>query len=130
MSYIDSNNITGLYPAEYIANDTFCVKSSNIKVFPSSWRGAKLHRTTIDGKTEILPEASVTQFNPESALNTEYNITLPAGGIKTYIDQAYSEQHNDITLYNFKFFIKSVHIIIFQFNGSIYRYIKFTFYFI
>jgi hypothetical protein len=105
MSYIDSNNITGLYPAEYKANGTFCVKSSNIKVFPSSWRGAKLHRTTIDGKTEILPEASVTQFNPESALNTEYNITLPAGGIKTYIDQAYSEQHNDITLYNFKFFI-------------------------
>lgn len=105
MSYIDSNNITGLYPAEFKPNGTFCAKSSNIKVFPSSWRGAKLHRTTIDGKTEILPEASVTQFNPESALNTEYNITLPAGGIKTYIDQAYSEQYNDTTLYNFKFFI-------------------------
>ena len=103
--------VTGLYPIspELLANPEqinkrlFFLKSSNVKVFPSSWRGARLI-TTGDGLTAEQAEA---QFDIESALNTEYNITHTAGAIKTCIDEITTRVDIDTgrTLYSFKFYL-------------------------
>ena len=105
-------SITGLYPISpdnfsgnpaQINKRLFFLKSSNVKVFPSSWRGARLI-TTGDGLTAEQAEA---QFDIEAALNTEYNITHTAGAIKTCIDEITSRTDIDTgkTLYSFKFYI-------------------------
>jgi cytoskeletal protein CcmA (bactofilin family) len=91
------------------SEDLYFIKSENIKVFPSSWRGSEI---LFNGDT--LSAGFNLPFNPESAMNTEYNITRTAGAVKTYIDQlttnkvlieAADGKVTNIDCYSFKFFI-------------------------
>lgn len=98
------------------ANDDTCVsfnvKSDNIKVFPSSWRGVNFTR---DGQGKIIPENAVVQFNPEATLNTEYNLTHSAGGIKTYIETL-DEIDTTNHIFDLDFFLNGYHFEIFSLN--------------
>lgn len=114
------NTHNGLFPAEFIESDLsnmFHVNSLKIKTYPSSWRGAELR---ID-QNQILANASVTQFNPEAALNTEYNLTRTAGAIKNYIEQASEETRDGTKYYNFKFFINGYSFEIYDLDVSRYK---------
>ena len=91
---------------------SFNVKSDNIKVFPSSWRGVNFIR---DGQGKIIPENAVVQFNPEATLNTEYNLTHSAGGIKTYIETL-DEIDTTNHIFDLDFFLNGYHFEIFSLN--------------
>lgn len=103
-----NKTFTGLYPTtpDKTSNTEFFVSSECIKVFPSSWRGADFVASDVNGVTVVTDR---TQFNPESALNTEYNITRTAGGIKTYLEYAQpvvaTDGDTSIDCYNLRFFI-------------------------
>lgn len=100
---------------KYTDNGTcvsFNVKSDNIKVFPSSWRGVNFIR---DGQGKIIPENAVVQFNPEATLNTEYNLTHSAGGIKTYIETL-DEIDTTNHIFDLDFFLNGYHFEIFSLN--------------
>lgn len=105
-----SEQITGLYPSGAGHHTSFHVKSSNIKVFPSSWRGAEFVPTEVKDPETGLPTGTYvvdnkTQFNPESVLNTEYNITRTAGGLKTFIDSAREKTVEGKEVWDLKFFV-------------------------
>jgi hypothetical protein len=99
--------------------DLYFVKSENIKVFPSSWRGSEL---ILNGDT--LLAGSNLPFNPEATLNTEYNITRTAGAVKTYIDQLLTSKVLNATstkyidCYTFKFFINGYAFEILNLNSA------------
>jgi hypothetical protein len=118
----DSN--TSLYPIKPNTNSEdavgmeFFIKSENVKVFPSAWRGAEFEtstETTTSENVHIIDNKK--QFNPESVLNTEYNITRTAGGLKTFIESATKVDN----LCNFKFFINGYSFEVF--NLDLTRYI-------
>ena len=118
----DSN--TSLYPITPNKNSgdaegrEFFIKSENVKVFPSAWRGAEFEtstETTTSENIHIIDNKK--QFNPESVLNTEYNITRTAGGLKTFIESATKVDN----LCNFKFFINGYSFEVF--NLDLTRYI-------
>lgn len=126
-----SDIVTGLYPSGKGHNTSFNVKSDFIKVFPSSWRGADFKPTeVIDPESGEQTGAYVVegkkQFNPESVLNTEYNITRTAGGIKSFIDYAQAKTLTDERIskevYDLKFFIEGYAFEIFNLDLSRYEY--------
>ena len=126
-----SDIITGLYPSGKGHNTSFNVKSDFIKVFPSSWRGADFKPTEVrDPESGEMTGAYVVegkkQFNPESALNTEYNITRTAGGIKSFIDYVQAKTLTDAGIskkvYDLKFFIEGYAFEIFNLDLARYEY--------
>ncbi|MBO5424053.1 MAG: hypothetical protein J6A25_00900 [Lachnospiraceae bacterium] len=126
-----SDIVTGLYPSGKGHNTSFNVKSDFIKVFPSSWRGADFKPTEVRDpesgeQTGAYVAEGKKQFNPESVLNTEYNITRTAGGIKSFIDYAQAKTLTDERIskevYDLKFFIEGYAFEIFNLDLSRYEY--------
>lgn len=89
---------------------SFNVKSNNIKVFPSSWRGVDF---ILDANGQVIPNAATMQFNPEATLNTEYNLTHSAGGIATYIEKI-DEIDTAKHIFDLNFFLNGYHFEIYN----------------
>ena len=120
-----SDLYTGLYQSGVgdKHKNSFNVQSEFIKVFPSSWRGAQFIAKTTEGTTQVVPDKK--QFNPEASLNTEYNMTHTAGGIKTFIESITPGKvavgDTSIEVYNLKFFINGYAFEIYNLNTDLYN---------